>query len=102
MNLRFRSYILITILSLIAVLITGMYLELIAGANDFTHPQVSVMNNHQPQGLDARGGGISANLPEKMLILSTAGRYATDSSTLTTALSDQEGYPYPGEPDLNP
>ena len=95
MNLRFKSYVLITVLSLIAVLITGMYLELIAGVIDFNHPQVSVMANQQSRGFDDRGEGIFSSLPEKLFLLFITGRNSADSSNSTPASSIKEEYPYP-------
>ncbi len=102
MNLRFKSYVLITVLSLIAVLVTGMYLELIASAIDFNHPQVSVMANQQSQGFDDRGGGIISSLPEKLFFLFIKGRYSADSSKSTPASSIKEIYPYPAAHYLYP
>ncbi len=95
MNLRLKSYIFILILSLIVLLIAGMYLELIGNAINFNYPQVSVTSNQTLSGINDDSIATFYGVPEKSYSFFMMDLFSPVSTYPPPTSADKAMYPYP-------
>jgi hypothetical protein len=100
MNLRFKTYILILVLSLIVVLIAGMYLELISNVIDYNHPPgIEVSNRTVP----VNGGEANiSDEPVKVFSSINSDPSSPVSSYPPPQSTDIKMVPYPADPSSAP
>ena len=79
MNPRLKTSILILVLGLIAVLITGLYLELMAGVINYDHPQVNLGSNKPHSGSNSRDAANFSAPPVILPRLFEAGSFSAVS-----------------------
>ena len=94
MNLRVKTYVFILVLSLIVMLIAGMYLVLIRDAIDFSHPQVNTTSNQTLSGFNQNNAANFYGMPEELFSLFMKDP-VTPGSSYPPPLADKETYPYP-------
>jgi hypothetical protein len=98
MDLRGKTYIFIILLSLIAILIAGMYFELISRAIVFDHPQVSVLSNLSLAEIIDKNESDAAKMPERFLPSLVTDPLPPTSSYPPPPATDQGKVPYPASP----
>jgi uncharacterized protein YneF (UPF0154 family) len=102
MNLRSKTYVLIVVLSLIAMLIAGMYLELIAKVIDYNHPPVNLATNQAISQLSENSEGNLYSIPVHLFSLFIKDPDLPVLSYPPPLLADKAAYPYPAAPSSAP